>query len=249
MNKCKRAIVLAAGKGTRVRAIATDVPKCLMHLGSKRIIEWIIESLSIAGINDITIVTGFGARAMHQALKDGNYPRVNLSYIHNPKWREPNGISLYCVERLIGAGERFLTLMSDHLLPPQIIRSVASARTSKCVLAVETNLGNVFDLSDATKVRIANGHAVAIGKKLRRYNAVDCGLFRFDARVFRALEDAFQTGRKALTDGVRNLIKNGDLEVLPISDNSFWIDIDTPKAYHMALNELERFRLQLRKGK
>ena len=249
MKRCKRAIILAAGKGTRVRAIATDTPKCLMELGGKRIIEWIIEALSIAGINQITIVTGFGASTIRKSLRDGNLKGIDVSYIHNSRWHEPNGVSLYCARRVVSDDERFLTLMSDHLLPPEIIRTVASAPTTKCVLAVETNLNNVFDLSDATKVRISDGLPVAIGKRLRKYNAVDCGLFRFDGRVFEALEQAFRSGRKALTDGVRNLIASGDLEILPIGHGSFWIDIDTPKAYRQALRHLDRFRSLLERRK
>lgn len=246
MGKCNRAVILAAGKGTRVRAIATNTPKCLMKLGKRRIIEWIIESLATAGVRDVTIVTGFGRQAIPNALSDGNHLGVRIKYVYNPRWHEPNGVSLYYVKRSMGTKEHFLTLMSDHLLPPSIIRRVASAKTSKCVLAVDTNVDRVFDLPDATKVRIAEGMPVAIGKRLRKYNAVDCGLFRFDGRVFVALEAAFSLGRKALTDGVRLLIENGDLEVVPIG-SAPWIDIDTPKAYHKALSEIELLVPRLRR--
>ncbi len=238
-KKCKRAVILAAGKGTRVRAIATQTPKCLMQLGKRRIIEWIIEAITLAGLKEITIVTGFGARAIRNALKDGNHLGANIEYVHNSRWHEPNGVSLYSVKATVGTQENFLTLMSDHLLPPEIIRKVAAARTTKCVLAVDTNIEGVFDLPDATKVRISDGVPVAIGKHLRKYNAVDCGLFRFDRRIFIALENAFRMGRKALTDGVRLLIENGDLAVLPIGTNSTWIDIDTPSAYRKALREID----------
>jgi choline kinase len=160
--------------------------------------------------------------------------------VHNPRWTEPNGISLLAARRALRPDDTFLTVMSDHLLPAGIIKTVAGAVSACCVLAVDTRISEVLDLSDATKVRIIDGVPAAIGKKLRKYNAVDCGLFRFDRRVFAALESAVGSGRKSLTEAVKILIAGGDLDVLPIGGDVFWIDIDTPKAYRQAARMVNR---------
>jgi choline kinase len=249
MNKppCKRALILAAGRGTRVRSLITDEPKCLIDLGGRPIIAWILDALAMAGIQRVTIVTGFGAKTLRQTLGKGRGSGLRLDYVHNRRWREPNGLSLYAARRALGDDD-FLTLMSDHLLPPSIIRAVARARTSRCMLAADTHLAGVFDISDATKVRLAEGRPVAIGKRLRTYNAVDCGLFRFDRRIFTALETAFRGDRMALTDGVRVLMATGDLDVL-LANKMFWIDIDTPKAYRQATKSMSSFLSTLNKNK
>lgn len=225
-----------------------------MDLGGRPIIKWIIGGLESAGITDIVIVTGFRADRIRDTVGRGRVGgcrsgsvcgtggagrKLRISYVHNSKWRMPNGLSLYAARRSIAAGETFLVLMSDHLLPARVIRKVATAKTSKCLLAVDTDLARVFDLSDATKVRIQGGRPVAIGKRLRNYNAVDCGLFRMDRRAFAALEAAFEDGEVSLTGGVRRLVTAGDLEVLPIGKGAAWIDIDTPKAYRQALRQVK----------
>ncbi|MFH1314110.1 MAG: sugar phosphate nucleotidyltransferase [Candidatus Eisenbacteria bacterium] len=250
-RECKTAVILAAGGGTRVRTLTSERPKCLMDLGGRRIIDWIFDALAAGGVRDVVMVTGFKAAVLERAIGDGKDQDMRIRYVRNRRWKEPNGISLHAARTALRGGQPFLTLMSDHLLPPGIIRKVARAHTSRCILAVDTDIKNVFDLSDATKVRVRNGVPEAIGKKLRTYNAVDCGLFRFDGRIFTALETAFKNGKKSLSDGVKNLIADGDLEVLPVAPGMTWIDIDTPKAYRHALGDLNTYlsRPGRRRGK
>ncbi|MFH1219148.1 MAG: NTP transferase domain-containing protein [Candidatus Eisenbacteria bacterium] len=275
-SQCTKAVILAAGCGSRVRSITPEKPKCLMDLGGRPIIDWILEGLAVAGIKEVVVVTGFQHQTLRRALgpswprdartcgrshrgaspdlplasephsatarSRSRHRRLAIAYIRNPRWREPNGISLYAARRAIHAGETFLLVMSDHLLPPRVISQVARARASKCILAVDPNLSKVFDLPDATKVRVVGGLPVAIGKRLRSYDAVDCGLFRLDRRVFAALRVSFAEGVMSLSGGVKQLIANGDLEVLPIGKGAFWLDIDTPRAYKQALKSIGEIR-------
>jgi choline kinase len=238
-TRCRKAVILAAGGGTRISSLTTGKPKSLMELGGRPIIEWVLEGLVGARIEEAVIVTGFGAKILRRSLGSGKRLGLKISYVHNRRWKQPNGLSLYAARKAIAGYEPFLVIMSDHLLPAGIIRKVAAARTPNCVLAVDTKIGSVFDIHDATKVRVVNGRPEAIGKKLHSYNAVDCGLFRFDARVFRALEKVFKTGRHSLTDGVKVLIAADELDVLPAGDDMLWIDVDTPRAYKQALRIME----------
>jgi choline kinase len=240
-HECTTAVILAAGGGTRVKTLAAQRPKCLINLGGRPIIEWILDTLAAGGVRDVVMVTGFKASVLKRAVGARAGRRMRIRYVRNARWMEPNGISLHAAKSAIPGGEPFLALMSDHLLPPGIIRKVRRARTPRCILAVDTHIPNVFDLGDATKVRVRDGMPEAIGKKLRIYNAVDCGLFRFDSRIFAALEAAFKKGKKSLTDGVKILIADRDLEVLPVGKDMPWIDIDTPRAYRHALKNIRRF--------
>jgi choline kinase len=241
---CSVALILAAGMGSRVRTLTAQKPKCLMPLEGRPIIAWIFAALRKAGIRDVVMVTGFGSAALRGALGDGSRYGIKIRYVHNRRWREPNGLSVYAARKVLAAEPSFLAMMSDHLLLPEMIAAVARARTSGCVLAVDTDIGSVFDTSDATKVRLAGGKPAAIGKRLRNYNAVDCGLFRFDGRIFDALARALKQGDKSLTAGVKRLIAAGDLDTLPVA-GSFWIDIDTPRAYRAAAGRLDILRKSL----
>ena len=245
---CTRAVIIAAGCGSRVRALTPQQPKCLMDLGGKPIIAWVLAGLEAAGIREVVVVTGFRAACLRRAL-GSRRGGIKLTYVHNPRWRLPNGLSLYAARKALGNQERFLLVMSDHLLAPAAIKRVARARTSKCVLAVDTVPARVFDLADATKVRVVGGKPVAINKRLRKYNAIDCGLFRFDARIFVALAASFEEGVMSLTGGVKQLVASGDLEVIPIGRGAFWLDIDTPQAYREAVGRLDTVRSAYHAGR
>ncbi|MFZ1948029.1 MAG: NTP transferase domain-containing protein [bacterium] len=249
----RRAVILAAGCGSRVRSITAEKPKCLMPLAGVPIIQRIIDALESAGVGEIVLVTGFGAERIREfvtgRLGGGRRAargaggragrKADIKLVHNPRWRLPNGLSLYAARRALPAKADFLVVMSDHLLPAAVIRKVAAAPTPRCVLAIDTNPEGVFDLSDATKVRTEAGEPVAIGKRLRKYNAIDCGLFRFDERVFKALKTAASQGDMSLSGGVRRLIAGRQLAVVPIGRRASWIDIDTPRAYRQAARDLE----------
>jgi choline kinase len=244
--ECDKAVILAAGAGTRVKRISERRPKCLIDLAGRPIIDWILDSLARGGIRKVVMVTGFGAPALRKAVGTGRRHDLKMTYVHNRNWKKPNGMSLYAARTAISAGERFLVLMSDHLLPPRLIAKTRKARTSNCVLAVDTDIDRVFDLSDATKVRLEDGRPVAIGKKLRTYDAADCGLFRLDGRVFPALVRSFKEGVLSLSGGIKILIKQGNLDVLPVTD-MFWIDIDTPRAHRQASEHIDVFIAELKR--
>lgn len=235
---CDHAVILAAGKGSRLSRLSAEKPKCLIEIDGQPIIGWVLRSVAHAGINKVTIVTGYKSELLERSLGDGRDWGLKISYFYNKRWRQPNGLSLYCLKDRI-EDRVFLAMMSDHLLHWRAIANTASAQTQNCVLAVETDLGRVFDISDATKVRLEHGKPVAIGKRLRRYNAVDCGLFRFDHRIFEALGRSIANGDLSLTGGVRMLIRSQSLDVIPIGDHP-WIDIDTPQTYRHALYILNR---------
>jgi len=238
---CKTALILAAGIGSRARSLTAGRPKCLMDLEGRPVIAWILGALRKAGIRDVVMVTGFRSAALRKALGDGSAYGLAIRYAHNRRWREPNGLSLYAARKVMGRDTRFLTMMSDHLMLPDVIRAAARMRSSRCLLAVDTDVKHVFDISDATKVRLVEGKPVAIGKKLRSYNAVDCGLFRFDHRIFDALREAIAGGEMSLTGGVKRLIASDSLDVMPVA-GSFWIDIDTPKAHAEAARRIHLLR-------
>ncbi|MGE5491994.1 MAG: phosphocholine cytidylyltransferase family protein [Actinomycetota bacterium] len=79
-----KAIILAAGRGSRMKAMTDDRPKCLVEFRGKPLLQWQIEALQAAGITDIGIVTGY----KRELLADRG-----LVEFHNPRWSETNMVS------------------------------------------------------------------------------------------------------------------------------------------------------------
>jgi len=75
-----KAMILAAGRGERLRPLTDELPKPLIKVAGKSLIEYHIENLAKAGIKDIIINTAWLAEKIHQQLGDGTKYGVNITY-------------------------------------------------------------------------------------------------------------------------------------------------------------------------
>ena len=79
-----KAIILAAGRGSRMKTLTDDRPKCLVKLRGRTLLDWQLQALREAGITEIAIVTGYRRELLV------NY---NLVEFNNPRWAQTNMVS------------------------------------------------------------------------------------------------------------------------------------------------------------
>ena len=87
--RVKRAVIIAAGFGSRLVPVTLNTPKPLVRVNGKRIIDGILDALLAAGIEDIVIVRGYLSEQFDQLL----YKYPNIKFIENPVYNEANNIS------------------------------------------------------------------------------------------------------------------------------------------------------------
>ena len=120
-----KALIVAAGLGTRLRGIAPSKP--LAAVNGRPLIQNVIETAAQAGITEFTVVTGYQApplkRFLHQMVKRSD---LTIETVHNPEWDRPNGLSVAAAEGLLG--EEFVLLMADHLFEPGLLIDLLGAR-------------------------------------------------------------------------------------------------------------------------
>src|SRR5207249_766715 len=75
-----KAVILAAGKGTRMKELTNEVPKPMLKVQGKPILEHIIQGIVSAGIREVFIVTGFRADAIENFFGDGSKWNVRIAY-------------------------------------------------------------------------------------------------------------------------------------------------------------------------
>ena len=233
----RRAIILAAGTGSRLREEDGDLPKPLRRVGSLPLLTRVLLTLGRAGIREAVIVLGFEADAIREALsKDPMLEAsgIHLEFVLNDNFHAKNGLSLLAARDYVN--EECVLSMADHIYSASLVRRLAARDLPDgvCALAIDHDIPRCFDLEDATKVRL-EGHLISgIGKELEQYDALDTGVFRISPSLIERLDHVAQThGDCSLSDGVQALSDRGLFWGCDIGD-ARWVDVDTPQAASFA---------------
>jgi 1L-myo-inositol 1-phosphate cytidylyltransferase len=225
VNQC---LILAAGNGTRIRAVSGGLPKPLVDFRGKPILEHVIRRAHQAGIDRFVIVVGYRSDLIRGWL-EGRSLGVSVTFVENPDYHKANGISALKARNEIQ--DNFLLLMADHIFEPETATALLQRplASDEVILAVDPNIDRIFDLDDATKVRRDGERIVDIGKDIAHYDALDTGMFLCSPALFDRLESATKDGNCSLSDGMRQLARERRLRALEIGEGQ-WQDLDTPEA-------------------
>ena len=228
-----KAVILAAGNGSRISSISAGLPKPLVRLHGKPLLHHVMSNAHGAGISDFVIILGYQADTIRAWYERNPMPGVNVEWVLNPEYHKNNGISLLKAKDVVH--DRFLLLMSDHIFDPATAERLVREpiRRDEVILAVDRNIKDVFDIDDATKVCCEGKYIVDIGKTLPEYDALDTGMFLCNPIVFQWLEAAMRDGNCSLSDGLRLMARGHTFRAFDIGDAS-WQDVDTPEALDWA---------------
>ncbi len=229
MSNVDQCVILAAGNGSRLVPSSGTIPKPLVKVHGKPLLEHIMLRAQEAGITRFVIVIGFRGEAIRRWLAERSLPGVEVTLVENTEYHKDNGVSVLKARDEIR--NPFLLLMSDHIFESRTAESLLQQPLGEgeVILAVDPNIDTVFDLDDATKVRREGDRIVDIGKQITHYDAFDTGMFLCSPQLFGVLESAKKNGNCSLSDGMRKLAQAGKFRAFDIGDAA-WQDIDTPEA-------------------
>ena len=229
----ERAIVLAAGRGSRLVS-SDEPPKPLKPIAGVPLLVRILRTLQSEGIREAIVVVGHRGDLIRQALTREPSLALELRFVENSDHDKANGVSLLAAKAFVD--RECLLTMADHLYSPEIVRNlnVFDLPKDACALAVDHDVERCFDIDDATKVCLDAGRITRIGKELERYDVIDSGVFRIGPALIEQLERAYaRKGDCSLSDGVGALARQGRMYGCGIGD-ARWIDVDTPEAAQRA---------------
>ena len=112
-----KAVILAAGKGTRMRELTNEMPKPMLRVQGKPILEHIIEGIHSTGIRDIFIITGFRAEVVEDYFGDGTKWGVKIAY-GRQLVQDGTGKAPELAREFVGASP-FLLTYGDILVKPE----------------------------------------------------------------------------------------------------------------------------------
>jgi len=229
MKRIKQCLILAAGNGTRLRAISANLPKPMVEFQGRPILEHVIGGAQEAGIEEFTIVLGYRGELIRYWFENCWSGKARFNWVENPEYHKSNGISALKARHVLH--DNFLLLMADHIFQPETARMMVRQRLApgEVILGVDPNIDRIFDIDDATKVRRCGDRIVDIGKEIERYDALDTGMFLCTPALFDDLDRASKDRNCSLSDGMRLLARDGRLRAREI--DAPWHDLDTPEAF------------------
>jgi len=227
-------IIIAAGQGSRLRSLTGGIPKTLLKLKGKSLLDRVLENAVSVGIKDAVIVTGYRSQDLETYVDKHRFD-INIETVFNADWDKANGVSVLVAKPLIPQGEPFLISMSDHIYDAQLLEKVSSSSSADydALVGLDFRINEIYDIDDGMKVSVDKNNKLKIidmSKKLPSYDAIDCGVFKCNFSFFDTLKSASQSGNLSLADGCNLLINDGRMGGIDIGD-SFWMDVDTPEAF------------------
>lgn len=159
-----KALILAAGLGTRLAPITNDRPKSLVPVNETPIILKQIDNLYKNGVNDITIVSGYKAEILENAVH-GLYPEINI--IQSVNYSTTNNMySAYMAKDVVG-GNKFLMMNADVFYDASVITALLANEAPN---AIVTDIGTY--IQESMKVVEKAGRIVAISKQITPEDAL-----------------------------------------------------------------------------
>ena len=235
-----KAVIIAAGRGSRLVPHTDHYPKCFIPFAGRRLIDWQLDALRDAGVDEVIAVRGY---------KGDNFDGLGLQCFDNPRWAVTNMVySLMCARERLLDGSDWIIAYGDILYEPRIPRLLIQAPGNAGVVVDRQWLklwsARADDpLADAESLKIgADGDLIDIGQKagtLKEIEAQYIGLLRFNADAMRALVLFYETARVDadwlmgrplekcyMTDLVRGFIQSGHPVTAVVTDGG-WLELDT----------------------
>ena len=227
-----RAVILAAGRGSRMNTLTEDQPKCLVELDHKPLIRRQIAALRGGGVSTIGIVRGYLGNTID--VED-------VTYFENPRWRETNMVMSLVAAATWLKLDTVVISYADIFYGRDVVRDLA-ASSGDLVVAYDPGWRSLWarrfadPLSDAETFRTdARGNLIEIGRRTTRIDDIEgqyMGLLKFTPQAWRAVEavlaalDAKTRDAMDMTTLLRALLDSG-FPIKTVAIAGPWGEIDS----------------------
>lgn len=223
-----KALILAAGRGSRLSPLTDRLPKCLTEVCGTPILIKQIENLHECGITDITVVTGYLSHILEAAIR-GKYPEIRI--LESVDYATTNNMYSAYLAREAVAGDSFLMMNADVYFDASVIRSLLDCPYPN---AIAVDVGKYRE--ESMKVRAQHGRLTEIAKTIAAEQALGTSVdvYKFSLEAAHAFfvrceeyivthKDRGQWSEVALCD----ILADVEFRACPVGGR--WMEIDTPE--------------------
>jgi dTDP-glucose pyrophosphorylase len=230
MIKIDKAVVLAAGRGTRMRELTADFPKPMIEVRGKPVLQHIVEGLRDGGVRRFVIIVGYHAEAVRTFFGDGQSHKVDIEYVTQTV-QDGTGRAVNLASSFVGHSP-FILSYGDILISPENYKRVVDL-PDECEGIITVTRGEDVSKGGAVFVN-EQMELVDLREKPKPgeptspwYNA---GLYAFRPDIFEFIAklNPSPRGEYELTDAVRDLAQSGK-KVKAFELTGEWADVRDPE--------------------
>ncbi|MBT7903316.1 phosphocholine cytidylyltransferase family protein [Candidatus Woesearchaeota archaeon] len=221
------ALIICAGRGRRLKPITDVIPKPLVQIHQKNLLERVLEQLVFFNVKNVHIVVGYKKEQIKKNIGD-RFSELKINYIHNPFYNKLNNLFSVWLCKPHLYGKKFILINGDIIFDKIILKTV-----------LNSNLNNfsVIDTTkpipeDSMKVRIKNNVLVDFGKKIKNPEGYTMGIHKFSkdgSKIFLTeIEEMLENGTDDYHHGaiLNSLKKQKLIHHALIIKNVAWCEID-----------------------
>jgi len=227
-----KGIILAAGRGSRMGSLTSNLPKCRTVLFGKELIQWQLDSLYGAKVNEISIVKGYLSETFE----------FDVKYFENKRWMYTNMVSTLVSAREWLESDTCIVSYSDIVYSSNAVRTLMNAM-GDIVITYDPNWEGLWSmrfpdpLSDAETFKLSGDLVTEIGNKANSIDEINgqfMGLIKITEKGWKSINKYLNFFEKKDVDMMdttkllQGLIGSGiNIHAVPISD--LWMEVDSEK--------------------
>ncbi len=201
-----QAVILAAGKGKRLYPLTQDLPKGMLPLNGKPLLQIIIEQLRAVGVTDIIIIVNYCKERIVDFFSDGTSLGVNLTYVHQPEMKGTADAVLQAESAV--ASDKFICIACDSLFEHDLLFRILSHPTEGVITCKE-----VSDHRRYGMLKVENLKVLEIVEKpeIPPSNLANFSVYIFPKQIFPACRKVKPSprGEFEINDAIKILINQG----------------------------------------
>ncbi len=235
-----KAILLAAGVGSRIRPLTDDKPKSLLDINGKSILERMLDNVRAVGIKEVVVITGYREDQLKEFISS-KFSDLSVQYKTNDIYEQTNtGYSLLLTRDLIGDDD-FIKFDADVVFEEEILRKLISS-PHETALCIDRNIN--LEAEEVKARTDSEGKVLEVGKKLDPHTASgeSIGIEKISksaAKILYAeLERLMQNKenwQEYYDDSYTTLVNQGVPFAAVDITGLKWVEIDTHEDYQKAL--------------
>lgn len=216
-----KAVILAAGEGTRLRPFTMSRPKGMIPVGNRPILEYIVEALVQNGVKDIIMVVGYRKDTILSHFEDGRRFDARIGYVVQDK-QLGTAHALSLAARHLN-GEDFLTVAGDNLIDGKLIADLLAKKRGSSLVVTESEIPAKYGV-----VQIIDGKINNIVEKpeVRVGNIINTGVYYFKSDVMRHFCEQTFDMERGITQILAPIISH--LDFTAVKTKGKWIDAVYP---------------------